>query len=191
MSIASVDQVLGKLDSPIWIVTSAADGKRGGLVSTTVTSISIVSDLPRVTVGLSKQHATLPIVEEAGAFALHQIDEKHLDWVWRFGTQSSRDVDKFEGLEWEADENGCPVLTEAIATLHCRVNAFFDIGDRQICLASVTGGNIQSDAKALGMHRMLELASEKELGILSLQLKSDAGKDRVLIEQFGKSHKVS
>ena len=184
MSLESVAKIFQGIDSPIWIVTSAADGKRGGLVSTTVTSISIVADMPRVTVGLSKQHATLPIVEASHAFALHLIDEKHIDWVWRFGTKSSRDIDKFEGLGWSTDSNGCPVLLNAISTLHCKVSAFFDIGDRQICLAAVEDGEIHTDATPLDIKRMLELASDDERAILKSQLLSDADKDRVLIEQF-------
>ena len=185
MSIEAVNQTLQSIDSPIWIVTSATDDKRGGLVSTTVTSISIVADLPRVTVGLSKQHATLPIIEKSGFFALHLIDEKNIDWVWRFGTQSSRTVDKFEGLNWTSDSNGCPVLTDAISVMHCKASAFFDIGDRQICLAAIEDGQTHSDAKSLGVQRMLELASDDERTILKSQLDADADKDRVLIEEFG------
>jgi len=73
------------LDREIWLVAAQADSRRGGLIATFVNQASIVPDMPRMLVGLSRQHYTWELIEESNAFSLHLLGEQHLDWVWRFG----------------------------------------------------------------------------------------------------------
>src|SRR3954452_13625481 len=93
--------VFNRLDPPVWLLTAKAQGRRGGLIATFVNQASITPDLPRVVVGLARQHFTWGLVEQSRCFSLQLLGEGHLDWVWRFGLQSGRDTDKFLGLEVE------------------------------------------------------------------------------------------
>ena len=171
---SDVGSVFRRLNPEVWILT-ATDGTRpGGLVSTTVAQASIAPDIPRITVGIAKQHATWPLIEAAGAFAAHLIDEPLLDWVWRFGLQSGRDVDKFDGLELRTARAGVPVLDAALAWIECRVETRFDTGDRTLYLAEVIDGGLNRDAPPLTMQRMLELASPDRRQQLSQALVRDA-----------------
>jgi len=97
------------LNREVWLVTASAEGRRGGLIATFVSEASIVSDLPRVLVGLAKQHHTRGLIELSRAFALHLLSEDNLDLVWRFGLQSGRTIDKFAGLSVKA-ATGSPLL---------------------------------------------------------------------------------
>src|SRR5437764_15260882 len=123
MDATAASTLFACLDPPLWLVTAAADGRRGGLIATFVSEASIAPDLPRVLVGLARQHHTWELVEASGAFALHLLGEDRLDWVWRFGLQSGRSRDKFEGLEAGAAATGSPVLEGAVGWLDCRVEA--------------------------------------------------------------------
>ena len=58
--------------------------------------------------GSPRPHETWKLIEASGAFALHLVDESQLDLVWRFGLQSSRDADKFAGLETTVARDGKP-----------------------------------------------------------------------------------
>src|SRR5438270_460281 len=78
-------------DPPLWLVTAADAGRRGGFVATTVIDASIVDAMPRQLITVNKRHYTYPIIEASGALAMHLIDETQLDLVWRFGLQSGRD----------------------------------------------------------------------------------------------------
>src|SRR5262245_16055521 len=106
-------ELLECADRELWIVTAQSGRSTGGLVATSVNAASIVSDMPRVVVGLAKQHHTWELVEASHAFALHLIDGAPIDWVWRFGLQSGNDIDKLAGLAWGTGTTGSPLLDEA------------------------------------------------------------------------------
>ncbi len=88
--LAAASELFRRLDRELWVVTAAAEGRRGGLVATTVAQASIVAELPRVVVMLARQHHTWELIRDAGAFGLHLLGEGQLDWAWRFGLGSGR-----------------------------------------------------------------------------------------------------
>jgi flavin reductase (DIM6/NTAB) family NADH-FMN oxidoreductase RutF len=173
--------VFAPLDRTLWLVTAAADGQRGGLIATFVNEASIVPELPRVVVGLARQHHTWGLVEAAGAFALHLLAEDQLDWVWRFGLGSGRDGDKLAGLAVRAGATGAPVLTEAPAFLECRVEARWDTGDRTLYLAEVVDGAAVRSGPTLTMQRLLQRAPADRLRQLKEGLVRDAAVDAAAI----------
>src|SRR5215468_3708886 len=86
------------LDREVWLVTAQAGGRRGGLIATFVSPASIVVDLPRMTVGIARQHHTWGLIEASGAFGLHLLGPEQLDWVWHFGLSTGRGRDKMDGM---------------------------------------------------------------------------------------------
>src|SRR5437764_167787 len=140
MDATAASTLIAWLDRELWLVTAQAGSRRGGLIATFVSPASIVADLPRMVVGLARTHHTWELVEASSAFALHLLGEQHLEWVWHFGLQSGRDVDKFEGLGFRTELTGSPLLDEAIGWLDCRVEARLDTGDRTVYLAEVLQG---------------------------------------------------
>src|SRR5262249_58504984 len=119
---------------------------------------SIAPALPRVIIGLSRQHATWELVQASGAFALHLLAPEQLDLVWRFGTQSGRDVEKFAGLSFRAGVSGSPVLNDVPGWLECRVEASLDTGDRTCFLAQGIDGNLISAGPGPTGPQLLRLA---------------------------------
>ena len=168
--------LFARLDRELWLVTAQAGGRRGGLIATFVSEASIVAELPRVVVGLARRHHTWNIVEEAGAFVLHLLTEDQLDWVWRFGLQSGRSLDKFAGLTVRTGVTGSPIL-DAGGWLDCRVEAKLDTGDRTIYLAQVVQSHVAHSTPPLTFQRLLELAPPERLRELKLQRNEDAGMD--------------
>ena len=108
MDLLEIADLFGSLEQQVWLITAAAGVQRGGLIATFVTSASIVPELPRVLVGVARQHFTWQLIEQAGSFAVHLLADEHLPWVWRFGLQSGRHCDKFEGLSIRAGTTGSP-----------------------------------------------------------------------------------
>ncbi len=184
MDPVAVAGVFAETDRELWVVTAAADGRRGGLIATFVSSASIVTEMPRVLVGLARQHHTWGLAEAAGAFALHLIAEEQLDWVWRFGLASGRDADKLAGLPVRAGVTGAPVLTEAPAFLDCRVEARWDTGDRTVYLAEVVEGAVARPAAILTMKRAVQLAPPERLRELKEGLARDAAVDAEAIRRW-------
>src|SRR5579859_3944069 len=124
-----ISRLFERVDREVWIVTAAQAGRRGGLVATFVAPASIVPEMPRIIAGIAKTHETWKLIAASGAFAAHLVEESQAALVWRFGLQSSRDVDKFAGLEVDTAATGNPILREVLAWLDCRVETRMDTGD--------------------------------------------------------------
>ncbi len=172
------------LDREIWLVTAQAKSRRGGLIATFVNQASIVPDLPRMLVGLSRRHHTWELIEQANAFALHLLSEQHLDWVWRFGLESGRGQDKLHGLRLRRASSGSPVLEDAIGWLDCRVEARMDTGDRTVYLAEVVQSGVTAFSRPLTFQRLSQLAPPAQLREMKRQLHHDSEIDAEAIRQW-------
>jgi flavin reductase (DIM6/NTAB) family NADH-FMN oxidoreductase RutF len=172
------------LDRELWLVTAQAGPSRGGLIATFVNQASIVAELPRVVVGLARQHYTWELVEASGCFALHLLGEDNLDWVERFGLQSGLEHDKFEGLAVQTSPAGNPILDGAVGWLDCRVEARLDGGDRTLYLAAVLEGGVTHFGPPLTSHRLLELAPSHMLSQLKRQYHLDSQADAEAIRDW-------
>lgn len=177
MDVTAAATLFAWMDREIWLVTATAGDRRGGLIATSITQASIVPDLPRVLVALSRHHYTWELVEASGLFALHLLSADNLDLVWRFGLESGRDVDKFEGIEAKSSGLGTPVLGGTIGWLDCRVEERLDIGDRTVYVAEVVKGEVTHFAPPLMAGRLMELASPSQLTRLQRDRHLDGYRD--------------
>src|SRR5688500_8646848 len=137
MGVDAFSEIFDRLDRELWLITARAGDQSSGLIATYVARVSLVPTLPRVTVAIAKRHFTHELIEASGAFCMHLVGEDQIDWVWRFGIPSGREVDKFRGLATSTGASGSPILTGAPAWLDCRVEARMDTGDRTVYLAEV------------------------------------------------------
>ena len=179
--VQEINAVLAQLDRELWVVTASDGDQRGGLIATFVSQASIVPEMPRVLVGIAKQHHTRRLIEASSAFALHLLDETKLEWVWRFGLQSGHAMEKLAGLAWQAGATGSPLLREALAWLECRVEAGFDTGDRTVYLAEIVAGKQASAAAPLTFKRLMQLAPPERLAEMKGLLARDAQVDAAAI----------
>jgi flavin reductase (DIM6/NTAB) family NADH-FMN oxidoreductase RutF len=178
--------IFDRTDRELWIVTARAGERVGGLVATFVNQASIVPELSRVLVGLAKQHHTSSLVEESGAFALHLIDEARLEWVWRFGLHSGREIDKLTGLAWSPGATGSPLLDGALGWLDCRVEARLDTGDRTLYLAEIIEAKSLSPGHPLTAKTMLRLAPPERLQELKAQMSRGIAIETAAIQRWRK-----
>jgi flavin reductase (DIM6/NTAB) family NADH-FMN oxidoreductase RutF len=172
------------LDPPLWLVTAQAGARRGGLIATFVNEASIVPDLPRMLVGLARQHHTWELVEASGAFALHLLSTDQVDLVYRFGMCSGREVDKLAGLRSHTGATGSPLLEEALGWLDCRVEARLDTGDRTVYLAEVVQSRVSRLAPPLTFRRLLEQAPAEGVAELKRQRHADSLMDAEAIRTW-------
>jgi flavin reductase (DIM6/NTAB) family NADH-FMN oxidoreductase RutF len=163
MNVAAASQIVGLTDRELWIVTAADGERRGGLVATFVSVASLVEELPRVLIALATQHHTRRLIEASSTFGLHLIAARQLEWVWRFGLQSGRDVDKLAGLSHELGATGAPLLTGALGWLDCRVETRLETGDRTVYLAEVVAARLNQSEPPLTVKELLKIAPPERL----------------------------
>jgi flavin reductase (DIM6/NTAB) family NADH-FMN oxidoreductase RutF len=176
--------VFARLDRELWVVTSSANGQRGGLIATFVNQASVVPGLPRIVLGVAHQHYTAGLIESSNAFALHLIGEQHIDWVWRFGLRSGRGEDKLDGLAVTDGPTGSPLLRDALAWLDCRVEARMDTGDKTLYLATVIAGESLRPEAPLCVSRMIALAEPERRKQLKEQLERASAIEMAAIETW-------
>jgi flavin reductase (DIM6/NTAB) family NADH-FMN oxidoreductase RutF len=178
MDVQAVSRIFRLLDRELWVVTAAHEGRRGGLIATSLAQASIAPELPRIRISLAHRHQTCELVKASGAFAAHLITEDQLELVWRFGLVHGHDVDKLAGLEVRVSaRTGSPLLGGALAWIDCRVEATLDAGDRMVFLADVVDGALERQGAPLTQQRLLALASPEKREALKADMEHDARLD--------------
>jgi flavin reductase (DIM6/NTAB) family NADH-FMN oxidoreductase RutF len=180
----TVSELFRRLNREVWLLTATDGQSCGGLIATFVCQASIVPDMPRVLVGIARSHHTWKLIDAGNAFALHLLGEANIDWVWRFGLRSGKEIDKFTGLALHTEKTGSPLLSGALAGLDCRVEARLETGDRTLFLAEVLTAELAPKEPVLTMERLLELASPEQKQDLKAQLDRDARIDAAAIKAW-------
>ena len=163
MNASAASQIFEQIDRELWIVTAANGGRRGGLVATFVSHASLVESLPRALIAVARQHHTCQLIEASKAFGLHLISARHLDWIWHFGLQSGREIDKLSGYALEQGVSGAPLLSDSLGWLDCRVETQMDTGDRTVYLAEVVAARHHRDEPPLTIKELLRISPRERL----------------------------
>ncbi|MBQ3865533.1 MAG: flavin reductase, partial [Clostridia bacterium] len=136
---------LYRLGYGLYVVTTN-DGKRdNGLIVNTVTQ---VSDNPnRVAVCINKKNYSYHVVKNTGKMNVNCLSTQAPFAVFeRFGFQSGRGVDKFEGFEKEIADNGLAFLTRyANAFLSLEVESEVDLVSHGMFVCRVTEARVLDD----------------------------------------------
>ena len=105
----------------------------------------------RISISVIKQNLTCEMIEESGVFALSVLDKNcSFDTIKRFGYQSGRTAEKFEGFEYETAANGCPYIKkEACAVIEAKVCNKLDLGSHMLFIAEVTEAQVLSEKEPL------------------------------------------
>lgn len=114
-----------------------------------VNSVMQVAEKPvRLAVSVSKQNLTCEMLKESGVFNLSCLTtEADFELFKRFGFQSGRDAEKFQGMSGlKRSENGLYYLSENTnAFLSGKVVEMSDPGTHMLFIAEVTDGEVLSD----------------------------------------------
>ncbi len=185
----AIGRVFDLYDPPLWLVTAAHGGRRGGLIATFAVRASIVAVMPRMVLGIAKQHHTWGLIEGSGGFALHLLGRDRLDLVWRFGLASGHGTDKFAGLAAQTTPGGQPLIPDALGWLDCRCEARLDSGDRTLYLAAVTDGGTAAEAGApLTVAGLFAAAPPEQRTRLNALYARDGQVDAVAIRAWRADH---
>lgn len=192
MSFELIRAVFRKLDQEIWIVSTADTESKAGLTATLVAPASIVPALPRVLVGLGKQHHTTSKLLQSKTFVLNLLGSTQSQLAWSFGLRSGHTDDKWtRDLAHSANSHGDPVLDGVCAWLTCRLEQQFDVGDRWLIVAEVLDGDSDPDGIPLTIGALLESATPTQRAALLRQQETDASIDAQRIIQWRQSQRAA
>ncbi|MBF6088394.1 flavin reductase family protein [Nocardia cyriacigeorgica] len=121
------DALIAAADSPMWVVTTIADGRRAGCLVGFAGQVSITPR--RFLVAVSKNNHTYRIARRAGYLGVHLLTVESLDLARLFGTTTGETADKFAQCAWSSGPHGLPILDGAVGWFAGRLIARSDFGD--------------------------------------------------------------
>ena len=83
------------------------------------------------------------LIEQSGCFALHVIDRLQTEFLARF--KGPDPISKFSAMQWEHGKTGCPILSECMAYLECKVKASYSPGNHTLFLGEVVDAQSFAD----------------------------------------------
>lgn len=174
--------LLRNLTSPIVAITTAADGRRNGLIANSAQRASLVLSLPRVSLYVSKTNFSHDLIYRSGVFGMHLLHTEQWEVVRVLGLQSGRELeDKLAGLHTTTGETGCPLLADAFLALECRVANAMDAGAATFFLGDVVmaqrgdGEVMTSDFFRANLPPDMRRAYEARLEVAQRELQALAG----------------
>lgn len=139
-----------KLDYPLALLSTAADGKYHGCIINSLHQAT--SSFPaRFTITVNKDHETTKAIQKSGTFSATLLAEDFpKEMMDLFGYKSGRVTDKFIGLDVKNDESGNPYLTEnMLSRITCKVENQVVIGNYILFVGLVTEAETFADGKIL------------------------------------------
>jgi 3-hydroxy-9,10-secoandrosta-1,3,5(10)-triene-9,17-dione monooxygenase reductase component len=128
-------ETMGRFTTGVCVVTALSPHGPAGLTTNAVSSLSLEPAL--VLVCFDNTSRTLPIVREAGRFAVNVLRAGQEELAETFASKDLMPDEKFAAVTHSAD-HGVPVLDGALAWLACDLQALHPGGDHTIGVGAVT-----------------------------------------------------
>lgn len=141
------NKAIYKLTYGLFVLTGFVRGKHNGCIINTAAQVT--SSPNRISIAVNKSNLTHDIILETGLFNISVISEEATFRLFeRFGFQTGRDVDKFEGMVgFKKADNGINYVTQGTnAYISAKVESTVDLGTHTLFIAEVTDMEVLSDA---------------------------------------------
>jgi len=151
----AANKVLGGLRPFPVAVTTIDGGFANGLMSLSAGAMSIVPELPRATVSLTKYNKTHDMVLNSGVFVMHLLSaapeqlDTSLEILMTLGGSSGRDGDKLSKLRTKTGVTGAPILLDAHSYVEARVMGTLDVEESTIFVGDVVAAEILNAGERL------------------------------------------
>ena len=124
---------LGQFATGVTVVT-ALDAQ-GAPVGMTVSSFNSVSLDPALVLwSISNTSGSYAAFAQAKHYVIHVLASHHKELAFQF---ARRGVDRFEGVTWQPNAQGVPLIDGALATFECRARSQYPEGDHLIMVGEV------------------------------------------------------
>ncbi len=133
----------------LYVVTSSDGKKDNGLI---VNTVSQVSENPnRIAVTINKMNYSHHVIKQTGKMNVNCLSvDAPFSVFEKFGFQSGRSVDKFEGLQPLHSDNGLAFLPRYINSfMSLKVEQYVDLGSHGMFICEVTEARVINNEKSM------------------------------------------
>lgn len=138
-----------KLSYGLYVVSSSWDGKDSACIANTF--VQVTSEPARVCITLNKNNYTTSLIENSCVYNVGVLlDDIDMDVIRRFGFQSGKDVNKFDGIDYEVDCQNIKQITEGIAaSFSVKVISMTDVGTHIMFVGDVIDCKVINEGEVL------------------------------------------
>ena len=130
----------------------AQGGAKGAMVASWVSQASF--EPLGITIAVAKDRAIESLMQVGDPFVLNCLGEGEYSVLMKhFLQRFAPGEDRFAGVEWTVGENGAPVLSDAIASIQCKVVSRLETADHWVTYAEVTNGSVAKAEARTAVHR--------------------------------------
>ncbi|NES82143.1 MAG: MBL fold metallo-hydrolase [Moorea sp. SIO2B7] len=148
---ARTEQALGRIVGSLCVVTSKQDDLRGAMLASWVSQATF--NPPGFTVAVAKERAIESLLYSGNKFVLNILQQgNHIGLMKHFLKPFSPGEERFQEVECEAADNGCPILKDALAYLECRVENRMECGDHWVVYAVTEKGQLLQNEGVTAVH---------------------------------------
>jgi flavin reductase (DIM6/NTAB) family NADH-FMN oxidoreductase RutF len=121
------ESIVGRLDYPMFVVTTSVGEERAGCLVGFATQCSIQP--ARFLACMSDKNRTTRVLEHGEAMIVHLVPEGAAHIVAVFGGETGDDTDKFARCDWKPGPEGLPVLADCPSWFAGRIVERVAVGD--------------------------------------------------------------
>ena len=130
----------------IYILTAKSGNDVAAATVNWVTQTSF--EPPLVAVAIKSDSGAYALVRKTQTFALNMLGKGQAPAGFNFFKPAALDGNKISGEPFTAGANGSPILSNAIASVECKVTSIVEQGDHHIFVAQVTSANVAKQPEA-------------------------------------------
>ena len=133
----------------LYVVTSRDGQRDNGLIVNTVTQVTNTPN--RVAVTINKQNYSHHVIRQTGVMNLNCLSiDAPFEIFQRFGFQSGRTADKFQGMEIHRADNGLVFLSQYVNSfLSLKVEQYVDLGTHGMFICSIEEARVLSKVETM------------------------------------------
>jgi flavin reductase (DIM6/NTAB) family NADH-FMN oxidoreductase RutF len=140
MSESSMAQVLGRIPSGLFVLTTKRGKHETGMLASWVMQAGF--EPPMVSVAVQQSRFVADWLSHGSPFVLNILSEKEKSLLRHFGRGFEPDQPAFDGLDIERCSRGVAVLLGTVGHLECVPVGRVDSGDHRVFVAEVVGGRL-------------------------------------------------
>ncbi|MBR8837398.1 MAG: diflavin flavoprotein [Stigonema ocellatum SAG 48.90 = DSM 106950] len=148
----ATEQAVGRVVGALCVFTAKQGDVSSGMLASWVSQASF--NPPGLTVAVAKDRAVEPLTHSGNQFVLNILKEgNHLGLMKHFLKPFAPGQDRFSEVATETSENGCPILSDALAYLECSVQSRMEVGDHWLVYATVENGKVLNSEGVTAVHQ--------------------------------------
>lgn len=131
----------------VYVISTLDQNRPTGCIANSI--MQITSSPATIALSMNHDNYTNKCMSESGMFTISILSEQSdPSLIGRFGFQSGKDTDKFDGISYDTKE-GLPIITDSCGYIVCKIIDKLETSTHTVFLGEVIDGDIISSDPAM------------------------------------------